>query len=62
MATATKTVKVRVLKGTHVLEDGAKPPAKGATQGTLGQVIRPGDEAEIPEAMYEANPLAFKAL
>lgn len=60
--TSVKTVRVRVLKGTHVLEEGAKPPAKGETQGTIGRIIRPGDEAEIPEWMYEASPQAYEAL
>ena len=61
MATAKK-VKVRVLKGTHVLEEGAAPPSDGTTQGTIGRVLRPGDEATIPEELLERFPGKFQPL
>ena len=66
MASKTKKVKVKLVAGTYVSEEGAATPKDGGTHGTRGQIYRSSDPAhntlEITEEQLEKFPGKFKPL
>ena len=66
MASKTKKVKVRLVAGTYVSEEGAAPPKDGGTHGTRGKIYRSNEPdnniLEITEEQLEQFPEKFRPL